>query len=124
MKARLSRTSALGTLNPMQKEAVHIYVEQLWRQKQEIISHRFLLAMCLALNDIYHFGDKRLAYIMRGVEDILSAYAEDSFTPSEARGGSIDNGGYDEMAVRMQAELSSRRGIHTKIIEVIEDEEG
>lgn len=122
MKARLSQKSALGTLNPMQKEAVHIYVEQLWRHKQEIISHRFLLAMCLALNDIYHFGDKRLAYIMRGVEDILSAYAEDSFTPSEARNGSIDNGDYDEMAVRMQRELSSRRGIKTKIIEVIEDE--
>lgn len=122
MKARLSQKSALGTLNPMQKEAVHIYVEQLWRQKQEIIAHRFMLAMCLAANDIFHLGDKRLKWLCDGVEDILNAYAEDSFTPSEARNGSIDNGGYDEMAVRMQRELSSRRGIKTKIIEVIEDE--
>lgn len=108
----------------MQKKAVRIYVDQLWKRKQAVISHRFLLAMCLAANDIFHLGDKRLKWLCDGVEDILAAYAEDSFTPSEARNGSIDEGDYDEMAVRMQRELSSRRGIKTKIIEVIEDEEG
>ena len=124
MKARLSPSSALGNLNDMQKKAVRIYVDQLWKRKQAVISHRFLLAMCLAANDIFHLGDKRLKWLCDGVEDILSAYAEDSFTPSEARNGSIDEGDYDEMAARMQRELSSRRGIKTKIIEVIEDEEG
>ncbi len=120
MKARLSTSSALSTLNPMQKEAVHIYVERLWQAKQKIICDRFLLAMCLALNDIYGFGNKRLGFVMRGVEDILKDYSEQSFTASEGRNGSIDNGEYDPMAARMQAELSSRRKIHIEIVEVEE----
>lgn len=121
MKARLSPSSALGALNPMQRQAVHVYVEQLWKRKQAVISHRFLLAMCLSANDIFGFGDKRLKWLCQGVEDILSAYAEDSFTPAEARSGSIDEGDYDEMAVRMQRELSSRPKIKTRIIEIEED---
>lgn len=52
----------------------------------------------------------------KGLEDTFAAYAEDSFTPQEARYGSIDNGEYDEMAARMQAELSSRRGMKIQIV--------
>ena len=117
MKARISRTSALGALNPMQKEAVHVYVEQLWKKKQEAIISRWSLATCLALSDLYGFGDKRLGFVMRGIEDILASYAEENFTPSEARNGAIDNGEYDAMAAAMQVELTSR-GSKIKLVGV------
>jgi hypothetical protein len=100
----------------MQRNAVLVYVDQLWQANQKIISDRFMLALALSLNDIYHFGDKRLSFVLKGVEDILKDYAEQSFTPSEGRNGSIDNGDYDPMAARMQEELSSRRGISFKIV--------
>lgn len=116
MKARLSRSSALGALNPMQKKAVEAYLEIRWREKQEIICNRFKLAVCLVLADLYGFGNKRLKYVLQGLEDTFNAYASDSFSPQEARNGSIDNGEYDEMAARMQAELSSRRGMKIRIV--------
>ena len=123
MKAKMSTASLLDTLSDLQKKAVVVYVDKLWEQKQKVISNRFLLAMCLAANDILRCGDKKLGYLIKGVEDILSAYAEDSYTPSEARHGHLDNGDYDEMAAKMQRELNSRPRIKTKIIDIEEEKE-
>ncbi len=117
MKARLSAVTAQSALNAAQKQAVAIYVEQLWERKKKVIMRRYNLAMCLALNDLYGFGDKRLLHMLNGIADILVAYASDSFTPTEGRSGSIDNGDDDPMADLMQKELLSRRGVHIQIEE-------
>ncbi len=114
MKARLSAVTAL---NAAQKQAVAICVEQMWERKKKVIMRRCNLAMCLALNDLYGFGDKRLMHVLTGIEDILAAYASDSFTPTEGRKGSLENGDADPMAEAMQAELLSRRKIHVEIAE-------
>ncbi len=119
MKARFSPTTAKESLSEAQKAAAMIYVEGLWEQKQKTISNRYLLAMCLALNDLYHFGDKRLSFVIQGIEDILKAYAEDSFTPKEARHGSIDDDDFDPMAEAMMRELASRPKLHIDVSEHI-----
>lgn len=117
MKARLSAVTAQNALNAAQKQAVAICVEQMWERKKKVIMRRYNLAMCLALNDLYGFGDKRLMHTLNGITDILAAYASDSFTPTEGRNGSIESGDFDPMAEAMQAELLSRRKIHIEISE-------
>lgn len=122
MKAKMSLKTVFGSLTPVQRDAVVSWVEHLWQNRAKIITNRFMLATALALSDIEHLGDKHIGYVLKGIEDILAAYSEDSFTPSEARHGSLENGDYDEMAVRMQRELSSRPWIKTKIIDIEEVE--
>lgn len=115
MKARVSPTTAKDMLSGAQKKAVAVYVDELWSRKRSGIIRRFLLAACLALNDLYEFGDKRLMHTLNGIADILDDYASRSFTPSEARAGSIEDGDFDPMADAMQKELSSRPKIHIEI---------
>ncbi len=115
MKARCSPTTAKDMLSPAQKKAIEAHVDARWRARQRSIMKRFLLAMCLSLNDLYGFGDKRLMLAMNGIADILEDYAAQSFTPSEARTGTIQDGEADPMAEAMQAELLSRRKIHIEI---------
>lgn len=117
MKARFSADSALNALSAALKQAVAIYVEQMWERKKKVIVRRYNLAMCLALNDLYGFDDKQLMHMLNGITDILAAYASDSFTPTEGRNGSIENGDFDPMAEAMQAELLSRRGVRIQIEE-------
>lgn len=121
MKAKMSLKSVFDSLTPVQRDAVIKWVDHLWHKKLKIIMNRFMLATALALSDIEHKGDKHIGYVLKGIEDILAAYSEDSFTPSEARNGCLENGDYDEMAVRMQRELSSRWWIKTKIIDIEEE---
>ena len=62
------------------------------------------------INDISGFGDKRLMYILKGVEDITTDY-----------GNRVDKGyravdaETDEVANLMQEELLSRGSIHIRI---------
>ena len=92
------------------KEAVREYVDYEFKQRQKIYTRRLLLAMCIALNDIAGFGDKRLMYILKGVEDITTDY-----------GNRVDKGyravdaETDEVANLMQEELLSRSSIHIRI---------
>lgn len=115
MRARISPTTAKMTLTDAQRLACAQHVEALWKQKQSTITRRFFAAMCLALNDLYHFGDKRLMFVMTAVADILEDYASQSFTPRENRKGSINDGERDACFENMMAELSSRKKIHIEI---------
>ena len=117
MKARLSKTTALQVMTPQQREAADIYIETQWLAKQRIVMRRLRLAVCLGLNDIYHFGDKRLMIVMQAIDDILADYAEQAYSGNEARNGKKSNGDYDKMAELMQAELLDRRKIHVVINE-------
>lgn len=65
MKAKLSRTSALGALNPMQKKAVEVYVEQLWQRKQNVVVNRYNLATCLVLSDLHDMSNDELVTCSR-----------------------------------------------------------
>ena len=117
MKAKLSRTAASAALTTAQKVAVDVYLDVQWKAKQALVMRRLRLAVCLALNDLYRFGDKRLMNILQAIDDITADYAEQAYSVSEARNGSLQNGDHDEMAELMQAELLSRRKIHVKINE-------
>ena len=106
MKARFSCTTAKAALNTAQREAYDRYIQAEFAKRQDIFVRRILLSMCLALNDIGHFGTKRLMYILKGIEDIATDYAERAYTASEGRKDSalIE----DKMADLMQDELLSR----------------
>ena len=114
MKARISPTTAAMALTPMQKEIVRQYLESELEKQRKVWMRRMLLATCLALNDIFHFGDKRLNFALQGIEDITTDYSSRAYTPAEARKGGADVDS-DAMADLMQAELSSREKIHMVI---------
>lgn len=117
MKAKLSRTTASAALTAAQRAAVEAYLEAQWKAKQRLIMRRLRLAVCLALNDLYRFGDKRLMIILQAIDDISADYAEQAFSVGDARNGTMVNGDYDPMAELMQAELLDRRKIHVKVNE-------
>lgn len=92
------------------KEAAREYVDYEFKQRQKIYARRMLLAMCIALNDIAGFGDKRLMYILKGVEDITADYG--NRVDKDYRAVDAET---DEVANLMQEELLSRGSIHIKI---------
>lgn len=114
MKARLSATTARQLLTPAQREACTKVVDDMWRERRAIILKRYLLATCLALNDLYSFGDKRLMYTLNAIGDIIEDYSGRSYTPKEAQGVAAVSEA-DRMSAAMQAELDSRRKIHIQI---------
>ena len=88
---------------------------ELFKKRERVCIRRFLLAMCLALNDLYSFGDKRLPIVMNGMCDIIEDYAGRSFTPSEARDGELEDPTKDPMSIAMEQELASRKQLHIEI---------
>lgn len=118
MKARLSGTTAKMVLTPAQREACAKVVDDMWRERRCIILRRYLLATALALNDLYHFGDKRLKYTINAIGDIVEDYSN-RYTPKEARGEAAAHE-EDRMASDMQAELVSRHKIHIQIGDFIQ----
>ncbi len=115
MKARLSPTTAKDALSSIQREAVKQHTEALFKQRERVFIRRFLLALCLALNDLYSFGDKRLMFVMNAMSDIIEDYAEQSFTPTEARDGELEDPMMDPMSIAMERELASRKQLHIEI---------
>ena len=110
MKARMSRETANRNLSEPTRQAVRTLVDAEFAERQKIYTRRVLLATCLALNDIAGFGDKRLMYILQGIEDITSDYAEragKNYRPETAE--------EDKVAQMMQEELLSRRNMHVVI---------
>lgn len=59
MKARMSAATARQNLPAGTQEAVRAMVDAEFAERQKIYANRILLAVCLALNDIAGFGDKR-----------------------------------------------------------------
>lgn len=116
MKARLSPTTARDALTPAQQAACKKVVDDLWMRKKQTITRRFFAAMCLALNDLYGFGDKRLRLTVHGTAEIIEYYAGLAFTPKEGREGSINDGDYDACYKAMIAELNSRPKLHIEKI--------
>lgn len=113
MKARFSGKTAGAALNAAQREACDVYIRSEWKRHKETYTRRILLAVALALNDIAHFGDKRIMYILKAIEDITQDYSERAYTAQEAHTDIALQ--EDKMADLMQEELLSRKGIHVKI---------
>lgn len=107
MKARMSRETASRNLPEPTRQAVRTLVDAEFAERQKIYSRRVLLAMCLALNDIAKFGDKRLMYVLKGIEDIVTDYAER--VGKDYRASTAEE---DKIAQMMQDKLLSRRKIH------------
>lgn len=115
MKARLSPTTAKDALTPYQLKAARQLTADLFKKRERVFTRRMLLALCLALNDLYGFGDKRLSYTLNGMCDIIEDYAAQSFTPTEARDGELEDPALDPMAIAMERELASRKQLHIQI---------
>lgn len=113
MKARPSAETAKLNLTPIQMQCIRAEVEREYTTKQKIWKRRMLLAVCLALNDLYNFGDKRLGFVIQAIDDIASDYAGQAYPTHAAEIAAID-ADTDKMADLMQAELLSRRGLHMK----------
>ena len=109
MKAKLKyaadRTMPIGA-----KDMVKAYVDEEFAKRQKIYTRRILLAACIALNDIFRFGNKRLMWVLKGIEDVMCDYA--SRIPKDYR---AENPGDDELARLLQEELDSRRKINIVI---------
>ena len=109
MKAKLKH-SADRTLPPGTKDMIRAYVDEEFSKRQKIYTRRILLATCIVLNDIFHFGNKRLMWVLKGIEDVMCDYA--SRVPKSYR---ADNPEDDELARLLQEELDSRRKINIVI---------
>lgn len=110
MKARIHAPAAERMMPAVAKEAAKAYVDEQFRQRQKIYARRLLLAMCIALNDIAGFGDKRLMYILKGVEDITQDYSN-----RVDKGYRAEDAEHDAVSELMQQELLSRPSIHIQI---------
>lgn len=120
MKARMSYKTALMNLPPHLREACDAYLAEVWARRKKIIVRRYIYSMCLALNDLYHFGNKRLKYVVTAIEDITAAYAEDSYAPKDTRNDAALKSGEDRMAQLLEDEIIARR-INIERMKVEED---
>lgn len=109
MKAKLKH-AADRTLPPGTKDMIRAYIDEEFAKRQKIYTRRILLATCIVLNDIFHFGNKRLMWVLKGIEDVMCDYA--SRVPKSYR---ADNPEDDELARLLQEELDSRRKINIVI---------
>ena len=110
MKAKIRASTAEKTLPPYAKELTKAYVDEQFKQRQKIYTRRILLAVCIALNDILHIGDKRLMWILKAIEDITQDYAS-----RVEKGYRADDAETDLVSKLMQDELLPRRGVHILI---------
>ena len=110
MKARMSPVTARKNLPAGTQEAVRAMVDAEFAERQKIYTRRILLATCIVLNDIFHFGNKRLMWVLKGIEDVMCDYA--SRVPKDYRAESPED---DELSRLLQEELNSRKGLSINI---------
>lgn len=92
------------------QEMARAYIDEEFKVRQKIYTRRMLLATCIVLNDIFHFGNKRLMWVLKGIEDVMCDYA--SRIPKDYR---AENPEEDELSRIMQEELNSRRKLSVSI---------
>ena len=109
MKTNL-KYAANRTISAGAREMARAYVDEEFSKRQKIYTRRILLAVCIVLNDIFHFGNKRLMWVLKGIEDVICDYA--SRIPKNYR---AENPGDDELARLLQEELDSRKRLNIKI---------
>ena len=109
MKARLKH-AADRTMPPGTKDMIRAYVDEEFSKRQKIYTRRILLALCIACNDLFKFGDKRLLWLLKAIEDILTDY-----TGRVTKDYRADDEYTDEVAKLMQDELLSRSKVHVCI---------
>lgn len=115
MKARVSQTTAEAMLSEFQKDAIKRHIEKEFNELKRVWVRRYLLATCLALNDLYHFGDKRLALTLNGIGDIVEDYAGQAYSMSEAKKVDVRDPNQDPINILMETELASRKCLHIEI---------
>lgn len=109
MKANL-KYAANRTISAGAREMARAYIDEEFKNRQRIYMRRMLLALCIVLNDLFHFGNKRLMWVLKGIEDVMCDYA--SRIPKDYR---AENPEDDELSRIMQEELNSRKGLSVEI---------
>ena len=109
MKTKI-KYAANRTISAGAREMARAYVDEEFKQRQKIYTRRILLATCIVLNDIFHFGNNRLMWVLKGIEDVMWDYA--SRVPKDYRAESPED---DELSRLMQDELNSRKGLSITI---------
>lgn len=102
--------AAKRCLDERQTELVKAFVDEEFKKRKAIYTRRILLAVCIACNDLFKFGDKRLLWVLKAIEDILTDYT--GRVPKDYR---ADDEYTDEVAKLMQDELLSRSKVHVCI---------
>lgn len=92
------------------QEMARAYIDEEFKNRQRVYTRRMLLATCIVLNDIFHFGNKRLMWVLKGIEDVMCDYA--ARIPRDYRAESPED---DELSRIMQEELNSRKGLSVEI---------
>ena len=113
MKVNLTH-AANRTLPGAAKDMAKAYVDEEFKARQKIYSRRILLATCIVLNDLFHFGDKRLMWVLKGIEDVVSDYAE-RVLREKGKDYRTQSPEEDEISRLMQEELLSRDKIHLEV---------
>lgn len=92
------------------REMARAYIDEEFKVRQKVYTRRMLLATCIVLNDIFRFGNKRLMWVLKGIEDVMCDYA--ARIPKDYR---AENPEEDELSRIMQEELNSRRKLSVSI---------
>ena len=109
MRANL-KYAASRTITAGAQKMARAYIEEEFKNRQRVYTRRMLLALCIVLNDIFHFGNKRLMWVLKGIEDVMCDYA--ARIPKDYRAESPED---DELSRIMQEELNSRKGLSVEI---------
>ena len=109
MKTSL-KYAANRTISAGAREMARAYVDEEFKNRQKIYTRRILLATCIVLNDIFRFGNKRLMWVLKGIEDVMCDYV--SRVPKDYRAESPED---DELSRLLQEELNSRKGLSINI---------
>lgn len=109
MKANL-KYAGKRTFPAGAQEMARAYIDEEFKNRQKVYTRRILLALCIVLNDIFHFGNKRLMWVLKGIEDVMCDYA--ARIPKDYR---AENPEEDELSRIMQEELNGRKGLSVEI---------
>lgn len=109
MKARIGGKTTLDSIPAIYQEIVkactHEAVERRWAEVEIIASNRIIYALALALNDKLGYREKGIMMIINALDEIITGYSDDCYTPREDRIGTTD---LERAANAMKAELADR----------------
>lgn len=74
MKARIP---GKNQLSKRQKKAIEEYANEHFEKEQFDYMRKLLKIMCVALNELYGFGGKRLAPLIQKISDVCEEYEHD-----------------------------------------------
>lgn len=96
MNARIVSKNRLGN---RQKKAIVEYANEHFKKEQSDYMRKLFKIMCVALNELYGFGGKRLAPLIQKISDVCEEYQHD-----EIYWHHVDRIVIDEMGIEFDRE--------------------